>query len=219
MPVRTPAPDPGLAHRATRFPKEFPILPEPVQIPGNMEEIEDQTEHLQESIHEEAEEKRKEAKERWTLYVALSTAFIAVLAAVAGLQAGHHSNEALIDRVKASDQWSYYQSKSIKSELAASTGKILQNMAAKPEVTDNSQTLARYEKEKEDIKQKAEEFEKSSEVHLDKHVTLAKAVTIFQIAIAISAIAILTRRKMLWYGGILMAGIGIYFLVLGILTQ
>ncbi|PWT70492.1 MAG: hypothetical protein C5B59_20475, partial [Bacteroidetes bacterium] len=63
-----------------------------------MEEMEVPTEHLQEKIHEEAEEK----KERWTLYVALSTAFMAVLAAIAGLMSGHHANEALINQVEAS---------------------------------------------------------------------------------------------------------------------
>lgn len=182
-----------------------------------MEEIEVPTEHLTETINETAEEKKSEAKERWTLYVALSTAFMAVLAAIAGLMAGHHSNEALIDQVKASDQWSYYQAKSIKAELATSTDKILHTLSAKPLTEDNAPTLARYEKEKEEIKKKAEEHEKSSEDHLNKHVTIAKSVTIFQIAIAISAIAIITRRKPLWYGGIILTLVGIVFLVMGYL--
>src|SRR3984957_11487371 len=86
------------------------------------EEIEVPTEHLHEAIQEKAEE----AKERWILYVALSTAFMAVLAAVAGLLAGHHANEALIERVKASDQWNFYQSKNLKQEIAVNTDKILQ---------------------------------------------------------------------------------------------
>jgi hypothetical protein len=182
-----------------------------------MEEIEVPTEHLQDAIHEKAEEKMREEKERWTLYVALSTAFMAVLAAIAGLLSGHQANEALIDQIKSSDQWNYYQSKSIKSEIAASTAKILQSTQNKTADEESKQTLARYDKEKEEIRQKAEEAEKSSEIHLNTHVTLSKAVTIFQIAIAISAIAILTRKKMLWYGGILLTIIGSVFLVLGII--
>jgi hypothetical protein len=86
-----------------------------------MEEIEVPTEHL----HEEIQEKAEEQKEKWILYVALSTAFMAVLAAVAGLLAGHHANEALIERVKASDQWNFYQSKNLKQEIAINTDKIL----------------------------------------------------------------------------------------------
>ena len=157
-----------------------------------MEEMEVPTEHLQEAIQEKAEEE----KEKWVLYVALSTAFIAVLAAIAGLLGGHHVNEALIDQIRSSDQWAFYQAKSIKAEIAASTLKILEAMPGKPVPADeNKAALARYEKEKEDIKTKAEEDEKSSEAHLGRHVTLSKAVTIFQIAIAISAIAILTRKN------------------------
>src|SRR5580704_3488163 len=127
-----------------------------------MEEIEIPTEHLNEEINENAEER----KEKWALYVALSTAFMAVLAAIAGLLSGHHVNEAMIEQIKSSDQWAFYQSKSIKSEIAASTDKILRASSIKPIVDDNSKDLARYEKEKEEIKKTAEEDAKSSEGHL-----------------------------------------------------
>ncbi len=186
----------------------------------SMEEIEVPTEHL----HEEIQERAEEQKEKWTLYVALSTAFMAVLAAVAGLLAGHHANEALVARVKASDQWNFYQSKNLKQEIAVNTDKILHHAgkagsdkAGAAPVEDNSAAIARYEKEKETIKTSAEEAEHESEAHLGKHVPLASAVTAFQIAIAISAISILTRRKRLWYGGLILSIIGIVFFILGIL--
>src|SRR5580692_6166150 len=124
-----------------------------------MEEIEVPTEHLHEEIQEGAEER----KEKWVLLVALSTALMAVLAAVAGLLAGHHANEALIERVKASDQWNFYQSKNLKQEIAINTDKILHLLAAEKggvvAVEDNSAAIARYDKEKEAIKKTAEEAE------------------------------------------------------------
>jgi hypothetical protein len=183
-----------------------------------MEEIEIPTEHL----HEEIQEKASEEKEKWILYVALSTAFMAVLAALAGLLAGHHANEALIERVRASDQWNFYQSKNLKEEIAVSSDMILHALSpashpADTAIHDHSKDIARYEKEKVEIRKSAEEAEKSSEWHLSRHVPLASAVTAFQIAIAISAIAILTKRKKLWWGGILLTVVGIVFLILGIL--
>jgi uncharacterized membrane protein len=178
-----------------------------------MEEIEVPTEHL----HEEIQEKAGEEKEKWVLYIALSTALMAVLAAVAALMAGHHANEALIARVKSSDQWNFYQSKNLKEEIAANTDQILQAIAGKQVLEDHRKDIARYEKEKAEIKKTAEEAEKDSEAHLNKHVPLATAVTAFQIAIAISAIAILTKRRKLWYGGILLTLVGIVFLILGFL--
>ena len=171
------------------------------------------TEHL----HEEIQEKAEEQKEKWTLYVALSTAFMAVLAAVAGLLAGHHANEALIQRVKASDQWNYYQAKNLKQELVASSDRLIHILSPNTTVEDHKLDLARYERDKESIKKTAEDAEKRSEEHLGRHVPLASAVTAFQIAIAISAISLLTRRKQFWYMGLLLMLIGFGFLIAGTL--
>ena len=52
----------------------------------------------------------------WTKLLALSTALVAVLAAIASLHAGKQEtmtllakNVAIMNQTKASDQWSYYQ--------------------------------------------------------------------------------------------------------------
>ena len=167
-----------------------------------MEEIEVPTEHLHEQINEKAEE-LFEKKEKWTLMVAISTALMAVFAAIAGLMAGHHSNEALIEQIKSSDQWAYYQAKSIKAEIRA----------LKPESANaSSKSPGQVKQEAEEIKKKAEDNEKNSEFHLGKHVLLARSVTLLQVAIAISAIAILTRKRFMWVIGIVIAlgGIGIF---------
>lgn len=172
-----------------------------------MEEIEIPTEHLHETIHEKASEAAKEKESSWFMYVAISTALIAVLAAISGLMAGHHSNEALIQQIKASDQWAYYQAKGIKAEIKG----IAVN--GKPDEA----AVERYKKEQEEIKQRAENAEKASNVHLEHHVRLAGSVTLFQIAIAISAIAILTRKKILWYGSLLIAAIGAIVFIMGLI--
>ena len=88
-----------------------------------MEELEDPTERLKETM-EAAEEK----KERWTMHVALSTAIIAVLAAIAGLYGNHHANEAMLDQIKESDQWAYYQAKGIKYVVIENKIDLLKHM-------------------------------------------------------------------------------------------
>ena len=60
------------------------------------EEIEVPTEKLHESIQEEAEK----TGEKWVFLVALSTAILAVFAALCSLMAGHHANEALIEQIQ-----------------------------------------------------------------------------------------------------------------------
>lgn len=168
-----------------------------------MEEIEVPMEHLNEEINEKAEE-LFEKKERWTLSVAISTAIMAVLAAIAGLLAGHHSNEALIEQIKSSDQWAFYQAKSIKAEI-----RLLQ-----PNKEDKK-PIEQTKNEEETIKDKAESAEKLSEIHLQKHIILAKAVTLLQISIAISAVAIITRRRFMWVVGLATALGGVFFLIQG----
>ncbi len=61
-----------------------------------MEEMDVPTEHLHEEIN-----KHVRVEHKWSLYVAISTALMAVLAAVASMMAGHDSNEALIEQIKA----------------------------------------------------------------------------------------------------------------------
>jgi len=173
-----------------------------------MEEIEIPTEHLHEAIHEKASEEmhgeHHEHEKGWSMYVAISTALIAVFAAITGLMAGHYSNEALINQIKASDQWAYYQAKGIKGEI-----KTLELLNGKADAS----AVEKYKKEQEGIKQQAEMFEEESHENLDKHIVLARSVTFFQIAIAISAIAILTKRKTLWYMSMAIAIAGIYFFI------
>src|ERR1700732_2560886 len=87
-----------------------------------MEDPEVPTEHLHEEIHHHAEHSR----EKWVLGVALSSALLAGLAAVASLMAGHHANEAMMSQIESSDQWSYYQSKGIKETALTSKAEILE---------------------------------------------------------------------------------------------
>jgi len=179
-----------------------------------MEEIEDPTERLKETM--EAQEEKFEEKERWTLGVALSTSIIAVLAAIAGMLGNHHANEAMMEQIKASDQWNYYQAKNIKAEVAGEAAVIL---AALNKPLDSVQQNSQHEKQKSaEVKASAEEFEKSADGHMQKHIVFSRSVTIFQIAIAISAISILTRKRLMWYISLLLCAAGCVFLVLGFLA-
>ncbi len=173
-----------------------------------MEEIEIPTEHLHEHIMEKAEELMGKGEGKLSMYIAICTALMAVLAAIAGLLAGHFSNEALIDQIKASDQWAFYQAKSIKAEIQNLQPLVAGVIHKTPE---------QIKIEEEIIKKQAEQYQKASEVKLDKHSWLAKAVTFFQVAIAISAISILSKKTILWYVGILLAIAGTAFFIIGII--
>jgi hypothetical protein len=168
-----------------------------------MEEIEVPTEHLHENIQEHAEHSR----ERWIMMVALTAALLAVLAAISALMAGHHSNEATIDQIKASDQWAYYQAKGIKSSVLESKTELLREMGKRVDENDEVK-IKEYRNEQKEIEKQAKELQQSSQRHLDLHHGIAQSVTIFQIAIAVCAIAVLTKKKLLWYGSMFLGVIG-----------
>ncbi len=175
-----------------------------------MAEIEPPTEHLHEHIQEGVEHNHSP----WMVWVALSTAFLAVLAAIASLMANHHSDEALLSQIKSSNKWSYYEAKSIKSEILKNTNTLLEAYG-KPADISKEQKVVQNLKEQEEIFKEATNLDQEAQSHIKVHAILAKSVTIFQIAIAISAITILTKRKFLWYISLAFTAWAVYFLLIG----
>lgn len=177
-----------------------------------MEEAEIPTEHLQEEIHHHAQS----AAQSWIMGVALTSALLAVLAAVSALLSGHHANEAMIEQMKASDSWSYYQAKGIKAAVLGS--RIDFHRALKRAVAPaDEEKLGKYEEEQAKISVEAKELEASSRRHLRTHETFAAAVTLFQVAIGIAAIAALTRKRRFWLVSMAFGTAGLVFFVLGFL--
>lgn len=179
-----------------------------------MDEIEDYSEKIHEQSDEHAHEilHHGEQKERWVMYVALSTAVIAVLAAITGLLAGNHADDAMLTQIRASDQWAFYQSKGIKAELLASNDHMLVMMGKQSDTVD-SKKIAKYKQQQQEIMEKATDFQKESDIHVERHDVLARGVTLFQASIAIGAIAIITRRRPLWFVSLTLAAIGLFFLL------
>jgi hypothetical protein len=174
-----------------------------------MEEPEVPTEHLHEHIHEAMEESH--SKKRWSMYLAISTALMAVLAAISSLEAGHHSNEAMISQIKASDKWAYYQAKGIKYEITENTlGDSHGSDSAKL-----SNKLVQYKIEQGNISKEATDHEKESSDNLERYKILATAVTLLQVSIAISAISMLTHKRFLWYISLFISVIGIWQFIMG----
>jgi hypothetical protein len=157
--------------------------------------------------------------------IAVTTAILSTLGAVGGYEAGHtqnaallYKNEAAIQKTAASNQWNYYQAKSNKQNLAE-----LSVTLTKGEDRERfKQDIDRYKKEKQDIKTDAEKLEagakaadKMSEKEMHVHGRWALSTTLLQISIALSAIALLTRKTWLLYGVFGAAGIGVAFGVMG----
>jgi len=165
--------------------------------------------------------------DNFTSRVAVLTAILSTVGAIFGYMGGHsqnlallYKNEAAIQKTSASNQWNYYQAKSNKQNLAElsvtlTTGDAQQKF---------SQAIERYKKEKEEIKVDAEKLEATaqaadhqSELEMRVHGRWALATTMLQIAIALSAITLLTRKRWMLGGVYGATAIGLVFGVMGYL--
>jgi hypothetical protein len=175
-----------------------------------VEEAEVPLEHLHEHVQHTAEH----SGEAWISWVALSTAILAVLAAIAGLLSGKNANEAMMSQIEASDQWGYYQAKSIKASVLDAK----MSLTGAPSESDRTKR-DRYEKEQEEIKSEAEHKQSEAKSNFHRHEVYARAVTMFQIAIAIAAISALTKKRRFWIVSLLFGAVGCVFLVLAAIAH
>jgi hypothetical protein len=176
------------------------------------------TDKLRETIDEEIE---KEGAGSLLRTVALTTALFAALAAIASLEAGGTVNEALALKTeatqlqaKASDQWAYYQAKGLKAtvtELSKNSWTAL-DKAPPEELTRN---LERYAEDQRKSKEEAEKLEKERDAKgheadelMHKHHYYAQSVALMQVAIALGAVAALTRKRAAWIGSTLLGLVG-----------
>ncbi len=192
-----------------------------------------ETERLHEAIHEELE---KEGG-GFLRNIALTTAVLAAFAAIASLRAGGTVNEALrLEtaatrlQAQASDQWAYYQAKGIKASVSeavlASWNAAGQEPPREPGARESvAERIQRYGAEQEAIKKKAEELETEREAReheaehlMHLHHRYAFAVALFQVAIALGAVAALTRRTPVWLGSLAVGVVGIGFFAVAVLS-
>ena len=153
-----------------------------------------------------------------TAILATVGALFAYMGGATQANAGLYKNDAAIKKTEASNQWNYYQAKSSKQNLS----ELALELAPESRKAFYTDEIKRYKTEKAEIMVAAKKLDDESKQWDDKsaeqmhqHHRWAQATTALQIAIAMAAIALLTRRKWLEYVVFVMSSIG---LVLGALA-
>jgi hypothetical protein len=181
------------------------------------EEIEVDTDKLNEQIREAHDEHAQESGAVWLRYVGLGAAIFAVVAAVAALRAGDLINEATIAQLKASDTWAEYQAVRQKEHIYTVAA---DDLADRP--TKNLARLHAYRSEiaKEAAKEKplettARKLEADSAEGVNRHRFFGAAVALFQVAIALGAVGALARYRPAWYVSLVAGIVGFGFFLKG----
>jgi hypothetical protein len=173
----------------------------------------------------------EEKKEQWLNYLALSTVILAVCATLSTFKGGGYSTRSVMSQTQASDQWAFFQAKSIKSyiyEMQKDKLELeLNAMGAKAprpadeeyrkKIADYGRKIAKYEGEKDAIQKKAIMFEQVRDDAQKHGQAFGIAVIFLQIAILLSSIAALIKKKPVWVLGMAIGLAGIVCFVNGFL--
>jgi len=182
---------------------------------------------LAESINEAVE---KGSESRLNSIIALMVAVTATFMALCNVKDGNIVQAMAQDQASAVDEWALYQAKGMKMNLAES---VLDQMTLErtlrtdlgaegrarldQKIAEYTAHVKVYEREKGEIKAKAEGFQQDYDrlnIH-DDQFDLAEAL--MSVAIALLGIAALTRKRVLLGFGGVMSGLGVVFGLAGFL--
>lgn len=176
-------------------------------------------------------EVKEQKKEAWVNYLALTTVIFAVCATLSTFKGGGYSTRSVMSQSQASDQWAYFQAKGVKSYLyqlqaeklemellglPKSSAKVA--AAYEEKIGSYKKMVEKYEKEKAEIQKEAKKLEgirDESQVHSK---AFGVAVIYLQIAILLSSIAGLLKKKVVWYLGVATGLVGLVYFADGFLV-
>lgn len=173
----------------------------------------------------------EEKKEQWLNYLALTTIILAVCATLSTFKGGSFSTRSVMSQTQASDQWAFYQAKSIKGYIYEMQKDKLElellalGAKAAPAVREEYGNkideyvikISKYEVDKAQIQKDAKKLEAVRDDAQKHSQAFGLAVIFLQIAILLSSIAALIKKKYFWLIGVAIGLVGIVFFVNGFL--
>ena len=146
-------------------------------------------------------------KRHWLDHAARTTAVLAVMAAVSSGQYANQFSRTILAQAEASDQWSYYQAKSIKRHIVTGQIELLKAMATTaPQAAaaldklqaDDTAAVKKYVQEMDELKAQADRTEKLKRVHEQQGNWFQGAFIILQAGVVLCTVASSSKRKELW---------------------
>jgi hypothetical protein len=182
---------------------------------------------IREEVKEELE--KEEKREKWINYLALTTVLLAVCATLSSFKLEHFSVDSVLKQAQASDQWAYYQAKSIKGYLYEVQKDKLELELRTIEKSSPADLVAdyrkkiesyggdvkKYDKEKEEIMKEAKHLEKERNEAQERREIYGLAIIFLQMAILLCSIAALMRKKSIWLIASIVGAVGIAYFAKG----
>jgi hypothetical protein len=169
---------------------------------------------------------KKSWKENINTFIAVTTLILAVCATLTAFKAGGYGNKMVLTQSQASDQWAYYQAKSIKETTIQSQRDMMELLMTQTGKTELYQTkianydkeLAHYEQDKKDITAEAKRLEGIRDTAQGYNSNFGQALIFLQIGILLSSLASINKITFYWYMGLVTGGAGVIMFIYTMLT-
>jgi hypothetical protein len=181
-------------------------------------EAHEHAEHAQHAAH---------ARDPFISRISITVAVLAVMAAASGsletVEGGRaitSASEAVLAQEKASDSWAEYQADSLKRHMYEIAGDGSGNHADAYR-RDADKERGTQDKDREqalDHEKERDRLMAASEHHESRHHWLTGAATLIEIGIALSTVAIITTRRVFWYGALGLGAVGAALFALAYLS-
>lgn len=159
------------------------------------------------------------------LPVSITMSILAVLIASATLLGHRAHTEELLLQSQATDQWAYYQAKNGRYHGMQNTADVIATMIPQDKVKAETilkkyeKDIERYDSDKEDISEKAQELEKERDLVSRRADRYDGGEAFLEIGLVICSITMLTKRKVFWFAGMLLGAGGVVLAATGLLLH
>jgi len=160
---------------------------------------------------------KKSWKDNLGTYIAITTLILALCATLTAFKAGGYGNRMVLAQNQASDQWAYYQAKSIKETLLQTQRDSMeltmqqanQTEVYKDKIAQYDKEIARYKQDKTDITAEAKRLEGQRDDALRYNKNFGQALIFLQIGILLSSLSSINKVPYYWYMGVCIGGVGV----------
>jgi hypothetical protein len=173
-------------------------------------------------MHERAEDAQRNPS---LLPVSFSMAVLAVLVAMVTLL-GHraHTHE-VVAQIKATDTWSEYQAVNTRRHSYEVFADFMETLPSKDEAQAQKardrfrKQAAQYDKRRDELRTQAEELEGDVRHEERRADRFDFGEALLEVALVITSITLLTRRRSFWYFGSVVAVVGVVVAATGIIVR
>ena len=160
------------------------------------------------AVEEELQENSEKARGPFDKRVAGTMAALAAVMAIVSVLGHVMTTEELLLQQKASDQWSYYQAKSIRRYESEVARDLFAGMKIAEKSDEYAKNIDKYRKDDEEIQKEATALENESHFRGKQALGFHLGEVFLEISIVLASLAILTKRAEMWYVSILGGVIG-----------